>query len=122
MALIVSPATVTEAVQANVTQVGLEQQCPSCLLAIRCPQGQWLQSGPKNPKSSLKRAGTPLSAIDKAKSKMQATPCTTCSKLHHSKCIHLSYLDKEQEELDSACKLKQAIAKNSGASVEAAYV
>eukprot|EP00961_Rhodomonas_salina_P283278 3828452-Rhodomonas_salina.1 len=52
--------------------------------------------------------------------KVPATPCTTCCKPHSCKCIHLRDLDKEQQELDSACKLKAAITK--GCTVEAVYV
>eukprot|EP00961_Rhodomonas_salina_P055182 741336-Rhodomonas_salina.1 len=86
------------------------------------PTKGWRTSaGGKAPKAGLKRpfkAGhTPA---DKPKAKAPATPCTTCCKLHKGKCIHLRDLDKVQEELDSARKLKAAITKNS--SVEAAYV
>eukprot|EP00961_Rhodomonas_salina_P243646 3292502-Rhodomonas_salina.1 len=67
-------------------------------------------AGGKTQRTGLKRpfkAGqTPA---DKIKSKAPATPCTTCCKLHRGKCIHLRNLDKEQEELDRAHKLKAAI-------------
>eukprot|EP00961_Rhodomonas_salina_P117888 1586581-Rhodomonas_salina.1 len=96
------------------SQVELEQSTPP-------PKGRYKPQGGKSTKPLPKRPGGPLhSAIDKSKLKAPVTQCTTCGKQHSCKCIHLRDLDKEQQKLNSACKLKAAITK--GSTVEAVYV
>eukprot|EP00961_Rhodomonas_salina_P117319 1579339-Rhodomonas_salina.1 len=109
-----SPASTNLEEQVTLQAVAREQAVPTSKSRPKFQQG-------KNLKSSLKRPfKATQNALDKAKNKTPATPCTTCGKLHCGKCIHLRDLDKEQQKLDRAHKLKAAIAKGTG--VEAAYV